>query len=83
MFLYKEFFSLFLLAICDANHCFTLLDVGQYGSNNDSGVLIHSNIGGYFEDQSNNIPQQESVEGCDFNPLPYFLVRDEKFPLKT
>ena len=62
----KGFFSLVLLAICDANYCFTLFDVGQYGSNNDSGVLIHSNI--------HSRPQPESVEGCDFNPLPYFLV---------
>ena len=27
--------------------------------------------------------QPESVEGCDFDPLPCFLVRDEIFPLKT
>ena len=40
-------------------------------------------MGGYFEDHSNNIPQPESVEGCDFDPLPYFLVGDEIFPLKT
>ena len=33
--------------------------VGQYGSNNGSGVLIQSNMAGYFEDQSNNIPQPE------------------------
>ena len=36
---YKGFFSSVLLAICDANYCFTLFDLGQYGSNNDSGVL--------------------------------------------
>ena len=60
-----------------------LSDVGQYASNNDSGILIHSNMGGYFEDHSNNISQPESVEECDFDPLPYFLVGDETFPLKT
>ena len=37
--------------------------VGQYGSNNDSGVLIQSNMGGHFEDHSNNITQPESDEG--------------------
>ena len=79
----KGFFSLTLLAICEANYYFTLFDVCQYGSNNDSGVLIHSNVGGYFEDHSNNIPQPESVEGCDFDPLPYFLVEDEIFQLKA
>ena len=59
---YKGFFSLALLAICDTNYCFTLFDVGQYGSNNDSGVLFHSKMRGYFKDHSNNIPQPESVE---------------------
>ena len=57
----KGFFCPVLLAICDANYCFTLFDVGQYGSNNDSGALIHSNMRGYFEDYSNYIPQPESV----------------------
>ena len=71
-----------LLAICDDNYWFTLFDVGQYDSNNDSGVIFHSNMGVYFEDRSNNMPQPESVEGCHFDPLPYFLVGDEIFPLK-
>ena len=33
---YKGFFSIVLLAVCDANYCFTLFDVG---SKNDSGIL--------------------------------------------
>ena len=28
-----------LMAVCDTNYCFSLIDTGQYGSNNDSGVL--------------------------------------------
>ena len=46
---YKGFFSLVLMAICDANYCFTLIDVGDYGSNNDSGVLSRSKMGCRFE----------------------------------
>lgn len=33
---YKGFFSMVLLGICDAQYCFTHVDVGEYGSNNDS-----------------------------------------------
>ena len=36
---YKEFFSLVLIAVCDADYCFTLIDIGQYDINNDSGGL--------------------------------------------
>ena len=35
----NEIFSIFLLAMCNAKYNFTLIDVSQYGSNNDSGVL--------------------------------------------
>ena len=42
---YKEIFSMVLLAICDANYCFTLFDLDRYGSSNDSGVLANSQMG--------------------------------------
>lgn len=79
---YKGFFSLVLLAVCDANYCFTIFDVGQFGSNNDSGVLQNSGIVESFEENLLNIPEAETLEGCEYDPLPYFLVGDEIFPLK-
>ena len=42
---YKGFYSRSLLAICGAKYSFTLVDVGQYGSNNDSDVLLNSEMG--------------------------------------
>ena len=35
---YIGFFSLVMLAICDAKYNFTPEDIGQYGSTNDNGV---------------------------------------------
>ena len=54
---YKGFFSIALLAIYDANYCFTLFDLGQFGSNNDSGVLASSQTGEIFEDELLPVPE--------------------------
>ena len=41
---YRGCFSIVLLAIC-AKCNFTLVYIGQHGSNNDSGVLANSTMG--------------------------------------
>ena len=53
---YKRFFSMVLLAVCDAKYCFTMFDVGHCGSNNDSGVLLKSKMGKKLAQGSLNIP---------------------------
>ena len=40
-FYYKGWFSIALLAVCDAHYIFTLVDIGLYGSSNDSSILSH------------------------------------------
>ena len=41
---YKGYFCTNLLTMCDARYCYTVVAVGQYGSTNDSGVLLNSDI---------------------------------------
>lgn len=79
---YKGFFSTVLMATCDAHYVFTFVNIGDYGSNNDSGVLENSVMGTAFANNSLGIPDAETVEGCSI-PLPYFLVGDDIFGLKT
>ena len=72
---YKGFFSKVIMAICDARYCFTLIDVGEYGTNNDSGVLKNSQIGKMFQREEMNVPGPRDVEKNI--KIPYFLVGDE------
>ena len=75
-------FSMVLLAICDANYCFTLFDFGQYRSNNDSRALANSQLGQMFEDDLLHVPPNTKLPKDDLHDCPYFLLRDKIFPLK-
>ena len=79
---YKGWFSIVLMAVCDASYNFTLVDIGQYGSTNDSSVLNNSEMGKAFEDGSMSLPQPEHLPGCRLPQLPFYLVGDEIFALK-
>ena len=55
---YKGFFSSkVIMAICDARYCFTLIDVGEYGTSNDSGVWKNSQMGKIFQREEMNVPE--------------------------
>ena len=79
---YKGFFSMVLLAICDAHYCFSLVDVGEYGSNNDSGILNNSRMVKMFKNNKVKLPDPETIQGTDYE-LPFFLVGDVIFPLNN
>jgi len=77
---YKGNHSINLLAVCDANYCFTLVDIGAEGRQSDSGIFTRSNFGQRFERNQMNLPQPRPIE--TFGPaLPFVLVADEAFAL--
>ena len=79
----KGFFSVVLLAVCDADCCFTLFDFGSYGSNNECSVLANSLLGKGLESNKIQLPPDEPSDGCAFSPLPYYLLVDDIFPQKN
>ena len=46
-------------------------------------MLNNSELGKRFEAGLMNIPQAAHLDACSCDPLPYYLVGDESFPLKT
>ena len=58
-----------------------MVDVGQYGSINDSGVLINSEMVKNFEESSFHLPAAENLEKCPTAELPYYFV-GKIFPVK-
>ena len=59
---YKGFFSINLMALVDADYRFIFVDVGNFGSNADSGVFKASKFGQRFLNKELNIPPQNSYQ---------------------
>ena len=90
---YKKFFSIVMMVVSDTRYHVILLDVGESGHNNDAGIFGRSDIGISLTENTLNIPDKMRVPGVlstttpgvlQNRPiLPYVIVGDEAFPLKT
>ena len=79
---YKKSHSIVLMAVCNANYEFTLIDIGDTGRNNDGGVFGNSDMGVALESKLLHIPEPEELSNIGVN-FPYVLIGDEAFPLKN
>uniref|UniRef100_A0A6P7GPA1 Protein ALP1-like n=1 Tax=Diabrotica virgifera virgifera TaxID=50390 RepID=A0A6P7GPA1_DIAVI len=77
---YKHFFSIILLAVCDANYCFLYVDVGAYGKSNDSSIFKESLFYKRVSEGTFNIPAPKPIN-LDNTSLPYVFVGDDAFGL--
>ncbi|XP_066590589.1 uncharacterized protein [Prorops nasuta] len=80
---YKKTFSIILMAACDYNYKFILVDCGEYGSSSDGGVLSRSMIGQALKNHSLNIPAGEFYLPGSTIKTPIYFVGDEAFQLTT
>lgn len=81
---YKKTFSVVLMAICDAQYKFIMVDIGAYGSSSDGGVFSASAFGKSWlnNDAALQIPLDEQLPGTTIK-TPLALVADEAFPLRS
>lgn len=79
---YKQFFSPILMAICDSNYIFRVIDVGSYGKESDCNIFKQSTFGKQLYNGKVNFPTK-TVLPHDENgvPQPFVLVGDEAFAL--
>lgn len=50
-----------LLAMCDANYLFTLVDIGAFGHQSDGGIFKQSRMGQLFAQEKMHIPLPDEI----------------------
>lgn len=78
---YKGFHSIVLLAVVDANYCFTFVSVGCQGRLSDGGVFASTKFKELLETKSLNLPKMRVLPGRT-SPIPFVFVADDAFPLQ-
>lgn len=58
---YKQFFSIVVMALVDANYGFTVIDVGHYGRSSDSNIFRQSTLHKLVYSGQLNIPDSTSL----------------------
>ena len=79
---YKSFFSIVLLVVTSADYRFVMVDIGAYGSSNDSSVLNNTALFKCLKKKKFGKPPSKQLpndtkETC----IPHVLLGDEAFPL--
>ncbi|XP_073828608.1 uncharacterized protein isoform X2 [Musca autumnalis] len=78
---HKSTYSIVLLAVCDGNYKFTVVDIGAYGSQSDGGILRNSEFGKRLLENNLGLPEDEQLQPEGIK-IPYFFVGDAAFPLR-
>ena len=79
---YKGFHSLILLVLVDAKYKFPWVDVGTNGSSSDAQIFNYCDLCSGIVDGNLDIPVADPLPGDD-RGMPYFLIGDDPFSLRT
>ena len=69
---YKKSFSIVLLAVCNGNYQFTMLDIGDSGHQSGGDVFAKRNIGICIKNQTLDFPEPGKL---------YVIIGDDAFPM--
>jgi hypothetical protein len=78
---YKNFFSIVLFAVVDANYNFMYVDVGCQGRISDGGVFKNTNMYRKLESKTLNIPAPSILQIPYLIEVPYMILADKAFAL--
>ncbi|XP_026467884.1 uncharacterized protein LOC113371453 [Ctenocephalides felis] len=70
------------MALVNADYKFLYIEVGCNGRVSDGGVYASCSLSACLENNSLNIPEAKPLRGQSI-PVPYAIVADDAFPLKT
>ncbi|CAN7989917.1 unnamed protein product [Ixodes pacificus] len=77
---YKKTHNIILLAVVDAQYKFVVVDIGEYGSWNDSAVFGSCPIGTNMMSGTLHLPDAQELPHTSVK-MPFVVVGDEAFPL--
>lgn len=78
---YKEFFSIVLFAVVDADYRFIYIDVGSYGKECDSTIFQNSTLYEHLQRDQIILPHPEPLSSTQNENMPFVFVADEAFGL--
>ena len=79
---YKQYHSIVLRAVVDANLKFVTVDVGAYGKQSDGGIFRYSALYQSLETRSLQVSEDTFLPNSEIK-LPYVFVGDEVYLLTT
>lgn len=76
----KNYFSIVLQAVADAQYRFIIIDVGGFGKQSDDGTFWASDLFKLMEEGNLNIPEDCALPSTTII-MPFVFIGDEAYPL--